>query len=143
MVTSSWSDYLVSLPSKSSISDTVVMIQAVREVLDKTYKDGLKYAKAGVMLSGICEYAETMSDLFEMPDEKAQVESEKLIAVMDAINQQMAHQSKAQAKGSSKGNGGRLFIASTGIEKQQAWQMSRDFLSPSYTTKLSDLLTVH
>jgi DNA polymerase V len=33
------------------------MIQAAREVLDKTYKDGLKYAKAGVMLSGICEYA--------------------------------------------------------------------------------------
>ena len=139
MVTSSWSDYLVSLPSKSSISDTVVMIQAAREVLDKTYKDGLKYAKAGVMLSGICEYAETMSDLFEMPDEKAQVESEKLIAVMDEINQQMAHQTKS----TSKGNGGRLFIASTGIAKQQDWQMNRAFLSPSYTTKLSDLLTVH
>ena len=139
MVTSSWSDYLVSLPSKSSISDTVVMIQAVREVLDKTYKDGLKYAKAGVMLSGICEYAETMSDLFEMPDEKAQVESEKLIAVMDEINQQMAHQTKS----TSKGNGGRLFIASTGIAKQQDWQMNRAFLSPSYTTRLSDLLKVH
>ena len=139
MVTSSWSDYLVSLPSKSSISDTVVMIQAAREVLDKTYKDGLKYAKAGVMLSGICEYAETMSDLFEMPDEKAHVESEKLIAVMDEINQQMAHQTKS----TSKGNGGRLFIASTGIAKQQDWQMNRAFLSPSYTTRLSDLLKVH
>ena len=139
MVTSSWSDYLVSLPSKSSISDTVVMIQAAREVLDKTYKDGLKYAKAVVMLSGICEYAETMSDLFEMPDEKAHVESEKLIAVMDEINQQMAHQTKS----TSKGNGGRLFIASTGIAKQQDWQMNRAFLSPSYTTRLSDLLKVH
>ena len=139
MVTSQWSDYLVSLPSKSSISDTVVMIQAARAVLDKTYKYRLKYAKAGVMLSGICEYAETMSDLFEMPDEKAQVESEKLIAVMDEINQQMAHQTKS----TSKGNGGRLFIASTGIAKQQDWQMNRAFLSPSYTTRLSDLLKVH
>ena len=36
-----------------------------------------------------------------------------------------------------------LFIASTGIAKQQDWQMNRAFLSPSYTTKLSDLLTVH
>nr|WP_309597184.1 hypothetical protein [Moraxella osloensis] len=81
----------MSLLSKSSISDTVMMIQAAREVLNKTYKDSLKYAKAGVMLSRICEYAETMSDLFEMPDEKAQVESEKLIAVMDEINQQLAH----------------------------------------------------
>ena len=115
------------------------MIQEVREVLDKTYKDGLKYAKTGVMLSGICEYAETMSDLFEMPDEKAHVESEKLIAVMDEINQQMAHQTKS----TSKGNGGRLFIASTGIAKQQDWQMNRAFLSPSYTTRLSDLLKVH
>ena len=136
MVTSSWSDYLVSLPSKSSISDTVVMIQAVREVLDKTYKDGLKYAKAGVMLSGICEYAETMSDLFEMPDEKAQVESEKLIAVMDEINQQLAHAWPGRATT-------KLFLASTGIPKQQDWQMNRAFLSPSYTTKLSDLLKVH
>lgn len=136
MVTSSWSDYLVSLPSKSSISDTVVMIQAVREVLDKTYKDGLKYAKAGVMLSGICEYAETMSDLFEMPDEKAQVESEKLIAVMDEINQQLAHALPGRATT-------KLFLASTGIAKQQDWQMNRAFLSPSYTTKLSDLLKVH
>jgi len=112
------------------------MIQAARKVLDKTYKDGLKYAKAGVMLSGICEYAETMSDLFEMPDEKAQVESEKLIAVMDEINQQLAHARPGRATT-------KLFLASTGIEKRQAWQMSRDFLSPSYTTKLSDLLTVH
>jgi DNA polymerase V len=112
------------------------MIQAAREVLDKTYKDGLKYAKAGVMLSGICEYAETMSDLFEMPDEKAQVESEKLIAVMDEINQQLAHARPGRATT-------KLFLASTGIAKQQDWQMNRAFLSPSYTTKLSDLLTVH
>ncbi|MFL0428804.1 DUF4113 domain-containing protein [Moraxella sp. 179-F 1C4 NHS] len=29
------------------------------------------------------------------------------------------------------------------IAKQQDWQMNREFLSPSYTTKLSDLLKVH
>lgn len=135
MVTSSWSDYLVSLPSKSSISDTVVMIQAARELLDKTYKDGLKYAKAGVMLSGICEYAETMSDLFEMPDEKAQVESEKLIAVMDEINQQLPHALPGRATT-------KLFLTSTAIEKSQTWQMSRALLNPCYTTKLSDLLGI-
>ena len=135
MVTSSWSDYLVSLPSKSSISDTVVMIQAAREVLNKTYKDSLKYAKAGVMLSRICEYAETMSDLFEMPDEKAQVESEKLIAVMDEINQQLAHAWPGRATT-------KLFLTSTAIEKSQTWQMSRAFLNPCYTTKLSDLLGI-
>ena len=101
------------------------MIQAVREVLDKTYKDGLKYAKAGVMLSGICEYAETMSDLFEMPDEKAQVESEKLIAVMDEINQQLAHALPGRATT-------KLFLTSTAIEKNQTWQMSRALLNPCY-----------
>ena len=97
------------------------MIQAVREVLDKTYKDGLKYAKAGVMLSGICEYAETMSDLFEMPDEKTQVESEKLIAVMDEINQQLPHALPGRATT-------KLFLTSTAIEKSQTWQMSRALL---------------
>ncbi|WP_227522808.1 DUF4113 domain-containing protein [Moraxella osloensis] len=29
------------------------------------------------------------------------------------------------------------------MAKQQDWQMNRAFLSPSYTTKLSDLLKVH
>jgi len=123
--------------------DTRVMIAGARQVLERIYKPNLKYAKAGVMLCAIQDQATIVDDLFEKPDLLKQQQSQKLMAVMDAINQQMAHQSKAQAKGSSKGNGGRLYIASTGIAKQQDWQMNRAFLSPSYTTKLSDLLTVH
>ena len=119
------------------------MIAGARQVLERIYKPNLKYAKAGVMLCAIQDQATIVDDLFEKPDLLKQQQSQKLMAMMDAINQQMAHQSKAQAKGSSKGNGGRLYIASTGIAKQQDWQMNRAFLSPSYTTKLSDLLTVH
>lgn len=123
--------------------DTRVMIHGARQVLERIYKPDLKYAKAGVMLCAISGQDTVVDDLFDQPDPNAEARSKQLMAVMDAINQQMAHQSKAQAKGSSKGNGGRLFIASTGIPKQQDWQMNRDFLSPSYTTKLSDLVKVH
>ena len=124
--------------------DTRVMIAGARQVLERIYKpDDLKYAKAGVMLCAIQDQTTVVDDLFNQPNAEAEARSKQLMAVMDAINQQMAHQSKAQAKGSSKGNGGRLFIASTGIAKRQDWQMNRAFLSPSYTTKLSDLLKVH
>ena len=123
--------------------DTRMMIHGARQVLEHIYRPDLTYAKAGVMLCAISDQDTVVDDLFDQPDPVSQQRSKQLMAVMDAINQQMAHQSKAQAKGSSKGNGGRLFIASTGIAKQQDWQMNRDFLSPSYTTKLSDLMTVH
>ena len=123
--------------------DTRVMIAGARQVLERIYKPNLKYAKAGVMLCAFQDQATIVDDLFEKPDLLKQQQSQKLMAVIDAINQQMRQQTKSQRKDHAKSNGGQLFIASTGIEKQQAWQMSRDFLSPSYTTKLSDLLTVH
>jgi DNA polymerase V len=52
--------------------------------------------------------------------------SEKLMEVLDQLN--------------AKGGKGTLFFAGQGI--QQQWQMKRDMLSPRYTTRFSDLLTV-
>lgn len=116
--------------------DTRVMIAGARQVLECIYKPDLNYAKAGVMLCAVSDNAASIDDMFEQPDPIAQQKSQKLMALMDTINQQVANQAKGQG-------GGKLFIASTGIASQQAWQMNRAFLSPSYTTKLSDLLTVH
>ena len=94
------------------------------------------------MLCAIQDQATIVDDLFEKPDLLKQQQSQKLMAVMDAINQQMRQQTKSQRKGHAKSNGGQLFIASTAIEKNQTWQMSRALLNPCYTTKLSDLLGI-
>ena len=112
--------------------DSRVMIQAARQVIEKIYKDKVKYAKAGVMLSAIGAYAHNPVDLFDEPNPQDQAKSDRLMALMDQINGELAQDRKS--RGTS-----RLFIASCGIEKQQAWQMSRQLLSPCYTTKLADL----
>lgn len=110
--------------------DTRTLIQAARQVLEKIYQQKLAYAKAGVMLSGISPIGQHTVDLFETPDPEQQAKSDKLMAVMNNINRDIA---QPQSK---------LFIASTGIQSQQTWQMRRDFLSPCYTTKLDDVLRV-
>lgn len=120
----------------SPTHDTRVMTQAARQVIEKIYKDNVKYAKAGVMLSAISEYTHNPIDMFDEISPEAQAKSDKLMAVMDQINGQIAQDKKS--RGTS-----RLFIASCGIPEQQAWQMSRELLSPCYTTRLADLPRVN
>lgn len=50
-------------------ADTRVMISAARAVLERIYRDKVRYAKAGVMLSDICQHDEVQPDLFaaELP----------------------------------------------------------------------------
>ena len=65
------------------------MIAGARQVLERIFKHNLKYAKAGVMLCAIQDQATIVDDLFERPDLLKQQQSQKLMAVMDAVNQQM------------------------------------------------------
>ena len=113
--------------------DTRVMIKAANTVLAQIFQDNLRYAKAGVMLCEICRQEQITHDLFDPVDSGVTAKSEQLMTVMDSINRQLSQRA---------GQGGRLFIASQGIEKQQNWQMSREFLSPCYTTRLSDVVGV-
>ena len=53
---------------------------------------------------------------------------------MDALNQKYGQNSKQQAA---------VFIASEGIKDKQSWQMSRNMLSPCYTTNINQLPKVH
>lgn len=116
-------------------ADTRVMVAAAREVMSRIYKENVRYAKAGVMLSGICQHDEVQLDLFELEatSEDSADKKKALMAVMDELNNKYKadrHQQNA------------LFIASEGIKEQQTWQMSRELLSPCYTTRVSDLLVV-
>lgn len=118
-------------------ADTRVMVAAAREVLHHIYKQDIRYAKAGVMLSGICQHDEVQLDLFTASgqDNNDHLEQKQtaLMAVMDELNQKFKqdhHQQNA------------LFVASEGIKKEQKWQMNRKLLSPCYTTRVKDLVVV-
>lgn len=116
-------------------ADTRKLVAAARVVLAKIYKDNIRYAKAGVMLSGICQHDEIQLDLFDREEtsEASTNQKQALMAVMDELNTKYKvdrHQQNA------------LFVASEGIREKQEWQMNRQLLSPCYTTRVSDLLVV-
>ncbi|WP_019672024.1 Y-family DNA polymerase [Psychrobacter lutiphocae] len=115
-------------------ADTRELVKAARVVLEKIFKHNIRYAKAGVMLSGICQHDEVQLDLFST-EVNPEVDDKKqaLMAVMDELN------SKYQADRYQQSV---LFIASEGIRETQQWQMSRALLSPCYTTRISDVIVV-
>ena len=122
-------------------ADTRVMISAARQILTVIYKAEVRYAKAGIMLFDICQHNEIQPDLFEeeaRSDSYSHSQSSKksaaVIAIMDTLNKKYGQNSHQQAA---------VFMASEGIKAKQAWQMSRDMLSPCYTTNINHLPKVH
>ena len=119
-------------------ADTKVMVTAARQVLKMIYKEEVRYAKAGVMLLGICQHDEVQLDLFaedqsDHNDDGHDESTKKRIevtAIMDALNQKYGQNSHQQSA---------VFIASEGIKDKQSWQMSRNMLSPCYTTNINQL----
>lgn len=121
-------------------ADTRIMVTAARQVLKVIYKADVRYAKAGVMLLGICQHNEVQLDLFTQASDndqngsKSTKKSLALVAIMDELNQKYGQNSNQQAA---------VFIASEGIKDKQSWQMSRNMLSPCYTTNINQLPKVH
>ena len=140
-------------------TDTRLLIASASYVLDQIYKDDVRYAKAGVILLDICQADSVQTDLFgdEMNANNANIrmhskfdseKSQALMQVMDSINQKV-HRERSQLTGSlgdeqqsHAHSQNALFFASEGIVSQQDWQMSREFLSPCYTTRVGDLVGV-
>ncbi|PSJ39152.1 DNA polymerase V subunit UmuC [Zobellella taiwanensis] len=101
-------------------ADSRELVQAACQGLRQIWKAGYRYQKASVMLTDFWPPGSYQQNLFETPCSKPK--SQALMQVMDNIN--------------SSGKG-RVFLAAEGIE--QEWQMKRGFLSPAYTTRISDI----
>jgi len=100
----------------SATSDTRKVIKYAFAVLDKLYRDGYEYKKAGVRLSKILPKTEAQMGLFEKPDS---LRDETLMANMDAIN--------------SRDGNNTLKVAACGVDNR-AWKMNREYKSPRYVT---------
>ena len=109
----------------SPTDDTRDFLHLAGELLKKIWKDGYRYAKAGVMLTDF--YDEGIEQLHLFTDAASgNVQEAKpsyrtnpaLMTVLDEIN----HSGKAK-----------VFFAAKGL--QQDWAMKRQLLSPAYTTK--------
>ncbi|ECN9967385.1 translesion error-prone DNA polymerase V subunit UmuC, partial [Salmonella enterica] len=104
--------------------DSRDIINAAVKCLDKIWRDGHRYQKAGVMLGDFFSQGVAQLNLFDGNAPRAG--SAKLMEVLDHLN--------------AKAGKGTLYFAGQGMSQQ--WAMKREMLSPRYTTRYSDLLRV-
>ena len=92
--------------------------------LDKIFKPGFKYKKAGVLISELSNKQNKQLPLFESVDFNR---SSKLMKAVDTINQKASTNSK-------------LRLAGEGIK--QPWKMKQELRSRRFTTHWDELLEV-
>lgn len=112
----------VTLPVASNSSMEIVhyALLALRSI----YKKGYKYKKAGVIVSGISSASSIQTAMFD------NIDREKHQQAMDAIDTLNSRYGNNVVRIAAQGNG-------------QKWKLKHEKLSPSYTTKWSDLIDVH
>ena len=95
-----------------------------KAALKDIFKVGYHYKKAGVILSGIVPEANVQTSLFDTVDRERQA---KALQSMDDLN---------AAYGRDK-----VRIGAQGFERK--WKLRQERLSPSYTTRMEDIITVN
>lgn len=113
-------------------ADTGTIIKTATTLLKKIYRKGYHYKKTGVMLLDIYPQSRDggayQADFFTPAETPA---SEKLMAVMDAVNREMGRDT--------------LFYLAQGSrpkKKEGSWKMRSSQRSPCYTTNWADLAEV-
>ncbi|MEO0378382.1 MAG: DUF4113 domain-containing protein, partial [Cyanobacteria bacterium P01_A01_bin.17] len=104
-------------------ADTRKLINAAGQALRRIYRQGPRYAKAGVMLLDISQANAMQGHLFQEQD------SEKAIALMKTVDQLNRLYGRRA-----------VFFASEGCRQQ--WVMKRQRCTPAYTTRWDDLPVV-
>ena len=103
--------------------DTRVITQAALAALEGIYRPGYAFAKAEVLLLDLCQRGEFTDDLFATTQPAA---SEKVMAVLDSIN----------------GKWGRGTLRPGIVPVEPEWEMKREMLSQSFTTRVDQLWKV-
>ncbi|EMG9279200.1 TPA: translesion error-prone DNA polymerase V subunit UmuC [Enterobacter cloacae] len=101
-------------------NDTRDIIRVAIESLNRIWKEGHRYMKAGVMLSDFFSQGVAQLSLFD--EHPPRPDSTALMQVIDRLN---------------RSGRGSVWFAGQGAVK--SWAMKRDMLSPCYTTRYSDL----
>ena len=104
-------------------NDTSEIISCCRLALERIYKEGYDYKRAGVTVSGFIPEMALERDLFDTTDREKQ---RRLSKVLDEI---------------TKKNGTEIIkVAAQG--DVHAWASKKEFVSRRFTTNLNDIITV-
>lgn len=114
----------LTLPLPTPSDDTRHLVGVALWGLRQIFRPGIRYAKAGVMLSELVPAQGIQTDLFSTPEPDTR--SQRLMQALDGINQKMGKDT--------------LKLASEGFRKP--WRMRQENKSPSYTTRWEELLQI-
>jgi DNA polymerase V len=105
-------------------NDNQIIVQEVIKGLQKIYKKGYVYKKAGVIAGNITQENQVQLNLFDQI--KNREKYTKISKVIDRINSSMGRD--------------KLRIATQGFDRK--WKMKQEQLSQCYTTRIDEILTV-
>lgn len=108
----------IPFPTHSSID----LVKYAKQALQMIFKEGYRYKKAGVIVSGLSPQEQRAYYLFD----ETNTQHEKLMSVMDKINVNSSNKL--------------LKLASQDLKK--TWKMNQNFLSPNFSTKLKDVIVI-
>lgn len=111
----------VALPRATQ--DTGELIRAATAALDRIWKPGYRYQKAGVLLLDLVHESAEQPVLFGDGQEAARAESGRLMGTLDRLNRAMGR--------------GTVRYAAEGLRRM--WRMKQERRSPAYTTRWNDL----
>lgn len=103
--------------------DVRLLTGAAVNALDRIFRPGFKYSKAEVLLMNLCQPGEYTDDLFATAQP---TEVTKVMAVLDRINERW----------------GRGTLRAASVPSHPDWDMRREMMSQSYTTRLDQLWTI-
>ena len=106
-------------------NSTMELIRYALFALEAIYQKGYRYKKAGVLALDIVPENQVQGALFDRVD---RAKHAAVMKTLDAIN--------------SKYGRDTLKIAAQGTGKDKKWKLRRERLSPGYTTKWEDIITV-
>jgi DNA polymerase V len=115
------SSTIIKLPF--STNSSIEISKYALEALSKIFIEGYSYKKAGVIIMDFCPENEVQQTLFEQSNPK----HKKLMIAFDEINRTIG-QHKV-----------RLAIQ----DNNRIWKMKQENLSPRYTTKLNEIITIN
>lgn len=114
---------ITSITVDTPTNDSVEIVRLAIQALEKLYRADYRYKKAGVIVGNIVPQKQQQLSLFDHIDRKKQ---QAVMTVLDKINDNMGREKVRLAV---QGN-------------QRKWRMKQEQLSPCYSTRIDEALTI-
>lgn len=111
----------------NSTDDLRLITKIAKSCLQRIFKPGYYYKKAGVCLEDLISKNPRQLDMFHQPTDEQLHDTEQLMSVFDQINQKFGRST--------------IRLAAEGYSKP--WAMRAELKSPAYTTRWNEVPKVH